>query len=248
MPRMKLDTLNSTIERSFGAIRDPSLVRDVIAETRARRKAILDDANLSDEGKKAQLDQLEQQAAAAARDYSEMIATHLEAARSAIERARQGETPETPHDEVLHEMRLTRAHARIARMLDAGTPLEKAAQIAAQAGDRAAFTALRELVPLQHAANPDRKKILAAQRAVIEQAEVPLLGEVETRARELAAELQQVEAWAQQNVQAVEREVANPDTAHLFIAGPNRVIDIESGNPLGHNGRPVAPAATGGRS
>lgn len=227
------------VETGLDGLRDPAEAIELVRNLRTQRKLIAADRNLSDEAKAQALQKLKEEATGSVSYLRGIAQAKLKEAREAASAAANARK-QPGEDQVAYELRLSRAHDRVRRLLDGGMPAERVAELLAGDGDRVAFDALRSLAAddLQAKNARPQERELVAQ--LFDKAETPLLSKVELKAREILTRAEEQEAFATMNLAGLEAEASGSGTADLFVTSRDRVIDIESGNPIGHHGRPVA--------
>jgi hypothetical protein len=231
------------VEAELESLRDPTPALGLVRSLRAGRKRIEENGNLSDEGKQAQLVKLRDEAEGALGALKHEARVKLAAARKVARDAEDAHKPKAGEDCVAYELQLTRAHNLVRRELAAGVPLSQLLNDVVESRDRVAFQALRDLAPghVKAEASTSQHKRVATEAlaAQLEQAEVPLLSKAELKAREISAKANELEQLSSLNLNELEKEAKGFGAAHVFISSRDRVIDIDSGNPIGPNGRPV---------
>jgi hypothetical protein len=102
--------------------------------------------------------------------------------------------------------------------------------------------------PARLRAQNNRPEMIAGILNAIDQLETPLRTRAQARAREIAAQADELKAFSDMNLAQLEGEASGTSTVSggVFVARRDRVVDLESGNLIGHGGKVTAQSAIGG--
>lgn len=219
------------VDAGLDGLLDRAAAQTLVQHWRADRAAVEADQELAGRAKADRLaainETAQRQVAALRAQRDEKLNTARENARNAAQAP--------PDDPAAYG----RAYDRVQQMLAAG---QRPHQIANAATDRLTLRALREALPAYQQLNRMRSHDIAATEELITRAEVPLLSKEEASAREILARADDVEAFSNTNLAQLEREAKGGMPADLFVTGRDQVLSLETGDPIGPNGRPVAQA------